>query len=87
MTSLKILHMNLWFSYIILIDLFTHEPVIFAHYLIDLYLVSLLYKDLRKSYLLLHSFFKEIYQNQPFSLFKHVYLNSVDVKFQMLIAR
>ena len=31
--------------------------------------------------------FKEIYPNQPFSLFKHVYLNTVEVTFQMLIAR
>ena len=45
------------------------------------------YKDLRKNYLLFYSFLKEIYQNQPFSLFKHAYLNSVQVKFQMLIAR
>ena len=50
------------------------------------YLISLLYKDLRKSYLLFHSFLNEIHQNEPFSRFKHVYLNSVKVKFLMLIA-
>ena len=32
-------------------------------------------------------FFKEIYQNQLFSLYKHVYLHSVEVKFQMLVVR
>ena len=30
---------------------------------------------------------KEIYQNQPFFLFGHICVNSVEVRFQMFIAR
>ena len=32
-------------------------------------------------------FLKEICQNQPFPLFNHVYLNSAEVKFQILITQ
>ena len=75
---------------------FTHEPIVFAHYFekftkylyyIKNYFISLLYKDLQKSSYCFTPFFKELYQNQSFFLFKHVYLNSFKVKFQMLIAR
>ena len=53
---------------------FTH-----AHIILHIILNNLpnIFKDLPKIYSLFHSFFKEIYQNQPFLLFKHVYLNSV----------
>ena len=43
-------------------------------------------KDIQKSIYTFTPFFKEICQNQPFSLLKHVYLNSGQAKFQMLMA-
>ena len=48
--------------------------------------LSLLYKKLRKTYLVFHSLFERNIPKLAISLFKHVYLNYVEVKFQIFIA-
>ena len=63
----------------------SHKNLQFSYtILIDL---PLLYKDFQEVIYSFYSFLKEVCINQPFSLFKQVYLNSREVKFQMLIAR
>ena len=50
---------------------FTHEPIIFAHYLPNIFNLYCV-KICKKFIYYFTPFFKKIYQNEQFSLFKHV---------------
>ena len=65
---------------------FAHEPILFVHYFEYSTLYLHYIKIYKKSINYFTSFFKGIYQNQPFPNFKHVYFNFVWIKFQILIA-